>query len=418
MAKQVIIINRRKYAAGLFWQPVSGGQNVRALARHLGKLISGRTKYFTEYKSTIGVASSAIGHTSRMPSAAAEIANTFSEYNSFLSAFVTDSGIYVVAMRSGIIVLDKLFADENSARYEFDALLSLPDWGIVVAPASWNIPRGVEKHIADVIIGTNKFLLAPISQAMKFIASITMIAILFGALWWYFENHITNLISPHPAEIVIDESVRAAYLRRLEARDTVLTQVVRPAHVPVAAVMPFDNIPDPSLRAQQCMDSITFLMGVIPGWVQQEAECTKTATTVHVHRRHGALSDIFDYVIEQMPGIEITQNSESDVLLTMYLDELPGLSRLEESGGDVVARHINSIFQLMGHDADVRQSVETIRHGNRVDMVNVVLISAQSALQPYDFIQIFKDFDAVVLSTVRWTNSVRRWNYEVRIYVK
>jgi len=418
LARQVITISRTKYATDLFWQPIVGGQSIRVFAGNLGNFITGRTKYYTTFKSIVGVGSSALGHRTRMPSAAATIMDAFSEYNSFVAAFKVNGGIYIVAARSGIIIHDRFYASEDVGHTEFDTLLSLPDWGAVIAPNEWNVARAEEKQIEELIAAGTKHLLLPTSRFWNnFISIALLVGLLLGVLY-LFGGQVKKIIVPGTPDIAVDEAARAAFLRRLEVGDATLTQAVRVMGPPtVITEMPFDNIPDLSARAEQCMNAITFLMQTIPGWVQQEAVCTEEYATVHLHRRHGALSDVWEYVIEFMPGIEITENSESDIVLTYTLSPLYGISRMEESDGQTVARHINSIFQLMGHPVDVRQSVETVRSAARVDVVNVVLVSATSALQPGEFIQIFKDYDAVVLYSVRWTSSTRRWNYEVKIYV-
>ncbi|MCL2737474.1 MAG: hypothetical protein FWE17_01250, partial [Alphaproteobacteria bacterium] len=121
MTSQVINIERRKYATGLFWQPVAGGQNARVLARNLSKFIPGHTgKYFMEYRSMVGVGGRAMGHRRRMPSAAAEVMEAFADYNSFLAAFAVRQGFYIVAARNGIIIQDRLIPDEASAKEVYE----------------------------------------------------------------------------------------------------------------------------------------------------------------------------------------------------------------------------------------------------------------------------------------------------------
>jgi hypothetical protein len=420
MAGQVITIERKKYAAGLFWQPLASGQNARGLAAaRLAKSIPGAVKYFTEYRSMVGIGWRSLGHRRRMPSAAAEVMDAFSDYNSFLAAFAVRQGFYLVAARNGIIIQDKLFADEASARAEYDQLVALPDWGLLVAPAHWSIARAEEKLLSEVVSGDTRYYLAPVSKIGSIIISAVVLIALFAGIFFVFREPLKHTIKPKQRAVEIDESVREAYKRKLEARDAALVSAARitmPAAQPV--VMPYDNIPDVSERARQCFEAIAFLMQVIPGWNQTDAECEGDHAAVNLHRRFGIITDVYEFVVDKMPGVEIVENSDSDMALIMELPELPGQSRLAEQDADTVVRNINSIFQLMGHDADVRRSIETVRGAGAMASVNIVLIVATSSLQPQEFVKIFEDYDAVLLSSVRWNAALRKWNYEVKIYVK
>ncbi|MCL1785916.1 MAG: type 4b pilus protein PilO2 [Alphaproteobacteria bacterium] len=419
MASQVISIERKKYATGLFWQPVSGGHNARGLARSLSKFVPGAVKYFTEYRSMIGIGGRALGHQSRMPSAAAEINDAFSDYNSFLAAFAVRNGFYIVSVRNGVIIQDKLFSDEASAKAEYELLTGLPDWGLLIAPGGWSVPRAEEKILSEVVSGDTKYYLMPIGKFGGAFVSLAMLGALLFGIFYIFREPLTHIINPPAQKVEIDEAARAAYVKKLEERDSALLSAAKTAiPAPAAVVMPYDNIPDISARARMCFDAITFLMQVIPGWTQADAECEDNVAAAHLHRRFGVITEVYEFVANNMPGVEIIENSDSDMVLVLELDEIPGQSRLAEQDADTAIRNINSVFQTMGHDADVRRSIETVQGAGAMAAANIVLVGAASALQPMEFVKIFEDYDAVLLSSVRWSASSKKWNYEVKIYVK
>ena len=422
MPSQIITIERKKYATGLFWQPVADGHNARAFAQKIAKLVPGRAKYFSEYRSMVGIGSRALGHSARMPSAAAEVMDAFSDHNSFLAAFAVRQGFWVVAARNGIIIQDKLYASESLAKNEFDTLSGLPDWGILVAPGSWPAARSEEKLLDELVSGDSKCQAVPISGFGSGLFVLAALAALLAGGLYTFKGQLAKVLTLRTPAVKFNPEAAEAYKKRLAETDEMLVQRLRSAPVVAAMEMPYDALPDPALRAEQCWEAITFLMQVVPGWSQVEAECAGGSATAHLHRSFGIITDVYDFANERMPGVEVIENSDSDMVLTLPLGSLETSSRLSESGAEEIMRSINSVFQLMNAPVDVRRTVETVRGevgpDGQIASANVVLISAASGLEPREFIRVFQDYDAVYLSSVRWISNQRKWNYEVKIYVK
>ena len=76
----VLRVNKKKFAVGLFWQPVAVGYTPRNYAKILAKNSNTDANLFVEYRSMVGLAAKARGGFSGMPSAAAEIVDALSEY--------------------------------------------------------------------------------------------------------------------------------------------------------------------------------------------------------------------------------------------------------------------------------------------------------------------------------------------------
>lgn len=73
MINQVITVDRKKYAAGLFWQPVASGFVARNYARSLARSIDKKLNLYVDYRAMVGLGGRRLGHRSGMHSAAAEI---------------------------------------------------------------------------------------------------------------------------------------------------------------------------------------------------------------------------------------------------------------------------------------------------------------------------------------------------------
>ena len=145
MIKQVITVNRKKFATGLFWQPLGVGNTAQNYAKQLSK--SGDKKYtlYVGYKSMVGLTDTHEGATAGMASAAVEIVSALSEFVSFLGVFRADAYYYLIAVRNGVIIRDILLNDAESARKLYTQLAEIPEWGALFAPAAWGIPKSQEK---------------------------------------------------------------------------------------------------------------------------------------------------------------------------------------------------------------------------------------------------------------------------------
>ena len=147
LIKQIITVNRKKFATGLFWQPLGVGIAPRNWAKQLSKNSDKKYTLFAEYKSMVGLTSSRDGAHIGMSSAAAQIVDSLSEFVSFLAAFNINEHYYLIAVRNGIIIRDILIEDGESARKLYAKLSSMPDWGTLIAPSNWGIPKSQEKTL-------------------------------------------------------------------------------------------------------------------------------------------------------------------------------------------------------------------------------------------------------------------------------
>jgi hypothetical protein len=412
---QVITIERRKYAVGLFWQPLAGGQNQRDFARTLARQIHGSVKFYAEFKSMVAVGSRAIGHRRGMKIAAAEVMNSFSEYNSFLAAFFVQQGFWIAAVRNNIVIFDRLFANENDAKREYANLSELPDWGMIVAPGYWHIPRAVEKPLRDIAAGTSKAALTPIGGFFGNVFSLLVFTAFALGVAYFFHDPILKVIAPRPHEAGIDPEALKEYKRRLEAKNAEIHAPPPPA----AAKAPYEDLPDPALRADQCWRGIAYVMQPVPGWVQQAAECDGLVARASLRRTYGTLAGLHESVRAAMENVFIAENTDSDAAINVDLRQLPAGGQGEPQNiAENIAYSVNTLFQTIGMTANVKPSVETSGSGAAAANANVVVVSAESKLKPGEFIRIFDEIAPLYLTSAKWDARSRVWNYEVKIYAK
>ncbi|MCL1891982.1 MAG: type 4b pilus protein PilO2 [Alphaproteobacteria bacterium] len=413
MPLQVITIERKKYAVGLFWQPLAAGQNPRNFAATLSKQIPGTVKFYAEFKSMVGVGGRALGHRRGMKIAAVEVINSFSEYNSFLAAFFVPQGFWIVAVRNNIIIFDQLFSNENDAKREYANLSELPDWGIMVAPGYWTIPRAVEKPLKDIVAGNSKVSLTPIGSVSGNIISLLVFAAFAFGVWYFFHEPIAKLIAPKPQKANISPEVLEEYKRKLEAKNA---RVAAPE--PVRIAMPYDDLPDAELRADQCWRGIAYVMQQIPGWVQTGAECDGLTARANLRRTYGTVAGMHESARLMMNNVFITENTDSDAVISVTLPKLPSQPQTPQFLVENIVYSVNTLFQTIGASANVRPVIETVRQGIATQDISVVTVNASSKLKPLEFIEIFEGISPLYLKAVKWDARTRVWNYEVRIYAK
>lgn len=420
MPGQVITVDRKKYAVGLFWQPTGAGYVARTYARALARSVDKKLNLYTEYRAMVGLGSRKLGHRSGMDSAAASVTDALGEYTSFLAVFAVDKQFYLVAVRNGVILEDKLFDREEEARAEYFKLSEIPDWGALFAPGAWGMPRAVERNLSDLIMRGPRSVLHPISRIGACVLSIILLAIFIVGVSWFFREPLEQMLNPQPKLSQVSPEIAAEYEKQVEEKNKELDEEfkIERASQPEPIVLPYDYLPDPEKRAQVCFQAIAFLMQPITGWEQISAECGETHASAVFKRNFGTLDDFYMIATQIMPGSFVQQESDSSLYVRATLPTVPTKASLDERDVETVARAALTAFQSAGMSAEVQMVVDTLTNGVEIVSLDIVEIAAQSKLGPVQFMKIFEDFGGVYMTRCAWDASTRIWNYEVIIYAK
>ena len=423
LAGGIITISRRKYAAGLFWQPAGGRGNPRDNAAKIARIAKMRASLFVIWNGVIGLAGRRGGIRGGLAVAAPEVVEAFGE-NTFLAAFSVREGFWVLAVRGGIIIRDKLFGNAGDAFAEYMALNSMPDWAVLVAPSDWNAPSAVERRLDDIVSGNKRYRLSSISHLPGYVMTLAVLAGALFAGYNFFEHPIKKLFAPRPQQLNIDPDLAAEYKRKLDQIDAPPPESPpQTIHVP----MPYESLPNLAARADQCWRAIGFLSQQITGWAADTVACMDGEATAHLLRNHGTIGDLYSEVAQKMPGVSISETGGRDVILTARLKSLETSIQPPAYGADEIMTAVQSVFQRINEDIDFRRDfaelqIPKIGDGETLDTdmtdVGVVKIEASSKLQPMEFIKIMNDISSVHLTAVKWDNRGRNWNYDVVIYVK
>lgn len=420
MTSQVITVNRKKYAVGLFWQPTGAGHVARSYAKVLARSIDKKLNLFTEYRTMVGLGAKKSGHRVGMESAAAAVTDALTEYSSFLAVFLVDKFFFLIAVRNGIILEDKLFENEEDARAEYFKLSEIPDWNALFAPSSWGMPRAVERNISDLIINTPRSLLRPISRVSTGIMSVVLLVAFCLSIGYLFREPINQIVNSQPKLEQVDPELAAEYQKQVEEKNKELDAEfnIQKAPQPEPLVMPYDYLPDPMERAEICYQAMGFVMQPVLGWNQSSVECGETHAGAWFVRNFGTLGDFYNYATELMPRAFVQEESENSLYVRVKLPAINTYASLDERDVDTVMREVTTAFQSIDSSFDMEAVVDTLTNGVDTAYINVIEISADSKLVPMQFMKIFENFDGVYMTRCSWNVSTRTWNYEVIIYVK
>jgi len=415
LIKQVITVNRKKFATGLFWQPLGVGNTAQNYAKELSK--NGDKKYslYIGYKSMVGLTDTHEGASAGMYSAAVEIVSSLSDLVSFLGVFLADGYYYLIAVRNGVIIRDILLTDAESARRLFTQLAEIPDWGALFAPSAWGIPKSQEKTLMELMGRGANIRLRQISMAKSFIPTILFLIFFCVCCYFVLKNTAPNQNVNRPT---ISAEKVAEYKKQIESKTQQIADKILPAPVEKQADYAYNHLPDPIERADLCYRAIAFLMQPITGWNQTYAKCDEEYVTANFSRDFGTLNDFYELGGELMPGAMVQQMSDDEIVVRVKLPTIKTGTSIDKRDQTTLMRDVATIFQQTNINAEINGVMDKIVNGDKTENIYVTEVGVASKLVPTEFIRAFDGFDGVYMTAVTWRANNRMWNYEVIIYSK
>ena len=421
MIKQVITVNRKKYAAGLFWQPVAVGNAVNIYANQLEKNTKVKYTLYVEYKSMVGLATSHEGLRVGIPSAAAEIMNSLSEFVSFLGVFKAGKNFYLLAVRNGMIIRDILLETENEARKAYVDLSAMPDWSALFAPSEWGMPRSQERDLSRLIGGVVGAKLQQINVLKTLVPSALIFLGFLLAVFLVVKLSDLRKITP-PVKTELSPEVIAEYQRQIEIKNQELDKKFKiekkQEQKKQESFYPYNKLPYVMDKANLCYKAIGFVMQPVLGWVPSAVECNQDTVSATFRREYGTLNDFYAVGAEVMPGAQVEQLSNNEVRVRVKLPGLKTHKSIDDRDQATVMRDLISKYQKYSMTAEIKPGTEIIKKGVEKDIINVIQINASSKLIPQEYMLMFDGFQGVHLKTVDWSNTSRTWRYNISIYTK
>ena len=416
MIKQVITVNHKKYATGLFWQPLRVGNTAQNYAKQLAKNSDKKYTLYVGYKSMVGLTDTREGANAGMPSAAIEVVSALSDLVSFLGVFQADgNNYYLIAVRNGVIIRDILLTDAQSARKLFMQMVEIPDWGALFAPSSWGIPKSQEKQLSDLMGQGANVKLHEISTVKSMIPTIVFL-ILFAIFGYVvLKNSVINQKASKPT---ISAEKIAEYKKQIEEKTQKMAEKLIPVTTEQNVDYVYNHLPNVNERAELCYRAIAFVMQPVMGWNQTYARCDEEYVTANFSRDFGTLNDFYDIGGDLMPGAMVQQMSEDEIVVRVKLPALKTYSSIDERDQTTLMRDVTTVFQQSNINANIQGVIDRVSNGGETENIYVTEVGVSSKLIPPEFMRAFDGFDGVYMSSVTWRANTKVWNYEVVIYSK
>lgn len=415
---KTINIGGKVYAVGLFWQPLQVEKNYSEEVKVAVQTVVVGANLYCLKKGTAsqyGLGFVSYGQKAGMPAGASGIANALRDKSSAVCVFKVNEGWWFITIRNNLILSeeDTVYTDENDAREAFNSMLSIPDWGYKIAPASWEIEDAKEISAAELLskaqsvelknIGTNK------------LKSVIVIIIALAGIWYYFRQQ----------NIKEEQERIARELRMAEAKKKLATPPPPPAPPPLAPWESLTNITD---MAKKCTVLIINSTAAVPGWELTESLCIEKQIRSEWKRKYGTVGWIFEAqrfgtLPEnlKLSAKDISYNAVIgiiDIPFMKHIDQEPMLSKVE------VQKKLNNIFQSLKLTTfALHNGKEVVKDKNNASYVKSYpytefVFTDQGFRLPLDWVKLLSDIKSIEFDLIKWDNAQRRWTYEGKIYEK
>lgn len=390
------------YAASLFWQPLLNEDKPMPEIREAAEnILEGADLYVTRKgkSSQFGLAASSQGFLPGSPSAAISLISGLGTVTSFLGVFKVDTGWWYICFRNDVILSDgdTLFISEKDAKNQLIAMLAVPDWDIVFAPAEWNIEdtksdplgsmleRGIQTRLNKINANNDTLMLA-------------VIVVCFAVISWFGYTTLKDLFFSAPEEPVIEP-----------------VEVVEPKLPPEPK--PWIELPNPRDVLRECYLATQKVVQVVtPGWHIEGVTCTPSSGLVTSWRR-----DLGRLVwIEQalnVSGVKFSSRvlgrDGSTVMVSVPIGEITKLnSPPEYNEGDLI-NTINDLNQTLGINIHATPKTWVSPRGTKY---NLMSFSISSNNDPLIWSDLLMKFSGLTIDTVKYDINSGTWTYKGEIY--
>jgi len=285
---KILKIGSRKYAVGLRWVLAdTANQNLRAQALQEIRDTGGNADLYVLRDAQpgrevrqFGLGARADGLVSGAVAAAAAAANNLP--GTWLGAFATDGGWWIVQVRDDAIVADgdAFYEHEREAIERFDRERRL-DWTAIYAPSAWNIEGARELSIIDLLQDQRepRLRLANLSGTYLKVGLLLGLIAVGSGLGYTFWLDYQDRLAQEAAErerLEREARLRAALLARQQAQPIVITA-------------PWIEQPQHRLWFEHCQAALATIPFQIPGYQAAGRRCESRSAHATFRRADGII---------------------------------------------------------------------------------------------------------------------------------
>ncbi|MHA1550089.1 MAG: type 4b pilus protein PilO2 [Alphaproteobacteria bacterium] len=414
---QIFTYEGKSYAVGLFWQPLqTGRQQLHFIERTARSLIGGGQFFCTKSGGApqFGLGFSKRGHKKGQPVATLSIALALKDKPSTLAVFKVKQGWWMAVIRNNLILPedDFLFEKEDDAKKAFEDLLSLPDWGYKIAPASWNISGTQDMPVGKLL---DRVRSVPLQSLASFSSKYIILFALILGLGFYFTKNIF-----FPKTIPMQKQTHSKKFKPKKISGKTKTGgkffnpvVQKKIEKPLVS---WEKLPDFVEQATLCEKGRSYLVQVIVGWELSEVKCVKNTLTALYKRKNGSLDFIQTAHKTFFPDAKLDILKKGDTaLVTLALPQgkthsaPPVLSKSElEQRLLTFSQRTKQIIRLTSSQ----------KKENPLQKFKVVNFSFSSKIPLREWADILILFKSVRWTEIIWNASKMSWDAKGEIYAK
>lgn len=417
-----ITVNDTTYAVSLFWQPLQDTNDpFPEVQETVDNVMEGADLFCIRQDSSpqYGIGNSVEGHKAGMPSAAAAIADIFSDKSSSVAVFEVDEGYWFIAVRNDLILSEEdiLYLNEEDAKRAFYAMMAVPDWGRKIAPASWEIEGTEEADLFDILKEPHGSKLMRIDKARQQKTKIIIgVAALLVLIIGY--KLVSTMFAPAPKRTFRPLTP----LKPLEIEE-------EKELPPPVEVKPWEKLVVPEDFLNRCYAGVMQIKSmIVPGWKVGNIQCTTSGLSTDWTMEWGHLG-ILKRAFEEygMPGFDfMLSDTGTSAVASLAMGDIAVHSETPKYSIYELREEWTNIFQAIKKNVTLSEESEQTtqvipgRNGGEprtiTKVYNKLAFGFSSDLPVSEWLGVFNQFPALELKQLEYNMTDGTWSYEGQIY--
>ena len=422
--RDVIFINRKEYAVGLFWQPLQDPDDPIPEIRETMESDSDACLYtlYTEGRAPqYGVGRASHGHKEGQIAAASSVLSALSEKSSFVGVFEVKEGWWFVAARNDLVLPeeDVLYRTEEEAKDAFYSMMAVPDWGFKIAPDTWHIDGTQEMDLSELFKNATPSRLQGISASRSTKVLIAMALLLFA---------IVALIVAGVFLLIETEDKPSVDITPVSLQAEIVPVVPK-----LEEEKPWEKLVSAEPFLETCWNYSYQLKAMqIPGWGLQQIVCTHEGLKTGWNKTWGQGGRVawFQKGMEEYGFKDVVievDDSATSATATVKFENLPlkpshptlSLKKLQRELTDI-SQAMN--FPISMSPGEVTGQAQSNNPNQEPPRYRYLSFSFSSNMDPPAWEAFFDKFTALEIVKVEYNPNSdalsNNWSYEGRIYEK
>lgn len=404
-----ISIGGVSYATSIFWQPLQNPSDpMHEIESSASAVMEGADLFCIKGGRTpqFGICVSQEGFKNGQYVAAASLVGAMDNLSSFIGVFKVPEGWWYVCVRNDIILSDgdMLFLNEEEAKNQFLSMLVVPDWGMKIAPASWEIEETKEISIEESIQRGPHVKLKKIKglRGTKLILIVVLSLIVGG---WLVSSLIDKLLfTPVKRPVVVP----------------VRPKIMAPVEEVVQISKPWETLVDPRQFVENCFYNIKKIRSLQPpGWPIGNIVCDGKSVSTNWTREIGFLAIAQQAINKSDINFSSYWFDETGTVLSasISLPEIATTAAPPEYRNAELRNILNNEFQSLNLPISLSNASFEVVNGKNRQTFRQLKFQINSPHDPIRWLGLLIKYSGLEFNLITYSPKENIWHYEGVIYV-